>query len=647
MKNNVFVKKGILLILCLAVTVCLAFGVSATSTEDSRNPIYDADTKNSVYSYVYFGHYPQSEITGDDLTEDIVNANYNAYGIGISNRHQIWRVDVDTSERSEYLYYLVEPIRWKVLNINDNYMTLLTDKIIDHGIYYDYGTGNSWKISEFRSWLNGYSSNKNSSGYDFSSIFLNFTSSAFFEDEYDICQLIDMTSGDITTSDYVIIPYENMVTDTSFGFVDHRGSSISREKYATDYAALCASSSEYSYDTNGWYLMDGVVSYTGSCSSYATTFGITPIVKILVNSDQYYTAEPELLMGTDISNATVSLKYDSVNYSGEAKIPGVNVKEGNKKLTENIDYTVTYSNNINAGTAKVTVSGCGNYYGSIEKTFTINRLDQTISRVNSSYTKTFGDDAFRLNAITSGNGVISYFSSDESVVIAAPTTGKITIVGAGKATVTVIASETTNYNQAIKEIDFTVLPKKVTGLKQKSVNTSSIKLIWKKVGGATGYEIYRYNNTYEQYKLIGTVKSQKKTTFTDKKVSAGKKYNYKIKAYVRIGTHKYYGKYSDRYTACTKPKKTGIKKVVCKMVMYNEWVNEYIYYKKVFCDGYQLKMAHNAKFNSAHTRDCTVNPEIYGHPNFADRTYIKIRPYVKCNGKTYYGKWSNVKVVKI
>ena len=42
-------------------------------------------------------------------------------------------------------------------------------------------------------------------------------------------------------------------------------------------------------------------------------------------------------------------------------------------------HTVSYSNNINAGTAKATITGKGNYSGTVEKTFTITK---TTSRTN-------------------------------------------------------------------------------------------------------------------------------------------------------------------------------------------------------------------------------------------------------------------------
>ncbi|GAB6394828.1 MAG: Ig-like domain-containing protein [Bacteroidales bacterium] len=58
-------------------------------------------------------------------------------------------------------------------------------------------------------------------------------------------------------------------------------------------------------------------------------------------------------------------------YTGDSIKPAVTVKDNTKTLTLNTDYTVAYSNNVNAGTATVTVTGKGNYTGSAGKTFLI------------------------------------------------------------------------------------------------------------------------------------------------------------------------------------------------------------------------------------------------------------------------------------
>lgn len=70
---------------------------------------------------------------------------------------------------------------------------------------------------------------------------------------------------------------------------------------------------------------------------------------------------------------TVDLENYSYNYSGNAYLPNVIVKNGNNILRKDSDYTVSYSNNIHAGTATVTVSFIGNYTGIITKNFEINK----------------------------------------------------------------------------------------------------------------------------------------------------------------------------------------------------------------------------------------------------------------------------------
>lgn len=630
MKNNNLIKKGIICTICSIIALSFVMIVQTVYADGIENPVYDPDTENSTYSYVYFGHYPQSEITDDDLTEDIMGANYNKYGVAIVNRQQIFRKTANGESR----YYLVEPIKWKVLNIDDNYMLLQADRIIDRWDSYSYHGENSWKISTLRSWLNGYDYDKNSSSKDYTADFDNFKSVAFTEDEYDICQLIDITLGNTTTSDYVIIPTYEMVTNTSYGFFDWVSSSFTRKKTATD----------FSYSNNGWYLLnsDGVDSSGQIDNWWGDPIGVAPVVQILVNSDQYYTSKPELTMGTDINDATIGLKYSSINYTGEEKKPTVNVTVGNDTLIKDVDYTVNYSDNINAGTAKVTITGCGNYYGSVEKTFTINRIDQEISRVESSYSKTMGDSSFRLNAKTSGNGAITYSSSDTSVVIAAQNTGKITIVGTGTATITITASQTKNYNEAKKIVEILVLPKNITSLKQISSTTSSIKLSWNKIPGASGYEIYRYSSTQEEYKKIKTISSGSITSFVNNKLSPGKTYNYKVRSFVQKGSKKYYGNFSSAKATATKPKRTSITKMKFT-VGARGWVD--IKYKKVSCTGYEILYAKNSKFRKG-TYYRTKKTSYGIMENSAGTFYAKVRPYKTCGGKVYYGSWSKAKKVK-
>ena len=72
-----------------------------------------------------------------------------------------------------------------------------------------------------------------------------------------------------------------------------------------------------------------------------------------------------------IKKATVKLAKTKYYYDGEAKKPKVTVKLSGKTLKANKDYKLTYKNNKNIGTATVTVTGIGNYAGTVKKTFKI------------------------------------------------------------------------------------------------------------------------------------------------------------------------------------------------------------------------------------------------------------------------------------
>ena len=73
---------------------------------------------------------------------------------------------------------------------------------------------------------------------------------------------------------------------------------------------------------------------------------------------------------TEPSEITVGSIADQT-YTGSALTPKVVVKEGSKVLTKNVDYTVSYSNNINVGTASVKITGKGSYKGSYTVNFKI------------------------------------------------------------------------------------------------------------------------------------------------------------------------------------------------------------------------------------------------------------------------------------
>ena len=131
-------------------------------------------------------------------------------------------------------------------------------------------------------------------------------------------------------------------------------------------------------------------------TQWAGTLGGGKGIKVLKPNSVYYIAAQGSRMDVDketftikpksakISGCTVTLSKTSCSYTGKTLKPAVTVSDGNSYLTEGTDYTLSYSNNKNPGTAVVTIKGKGSYTGSIKKTFKIKVAGCTLKSVKKS-----------------------------------------------------------------------------------------------------------------------------------------------------------------------------------------------------------------------------------------------------------------------
>jgi len=92
----------------------------------------------------------------------------------------------------------------------------------------------------------------------------------------------------------------------------------------------------------------------------------------------------------------------------------------------------------------------------------------------------------------------------------------------------------------------------VSGLKSGGHTTSSLKLTWNKVPGATGYEVYRYDSKKKLYVKIAITKE---SSYQVTKLSAGGSWKFKIRAYQLLDGENYYGSYSSDLKTATAPAK--------------------------------------------------------------------------------------------
>ena len=89
-------------------------------------------------------------------------------------------------------------------------------------------------------------------------------------------------------------------------------------------------------------------------------------------SDAYYgTASVTIKVAPKTVTAAMIGEVESREYNGGAIMPTPEVKDGEAILTPGGDFEFGYSDNTNAGTATLTITGKGNYTGIVEKKFTI------------------------------------------------------------------------------------------------------------------------------------------------------------------------------------------------------------------------------------------------------------------------------------
>lgn len=100
-------------------------------------------------------------------------------------------------------------------------------------------------------------------------------------------------------------------------------------------------------------------------------------------------------------------------------------------------------------------------------------------------------------------------------------------------------------------------PSKPTSVSAVSTN-STVTVKWKKVSGATGYTVYKYNTSAKKYSKVASTKN---TSCKISKLKAGTTYVYAVKAYKTVKKKNYYSSYSSKVTVSTLPANvTGLKK---------------------------------------------------------------------------------------
>lgn len=332
-------------------------------SEITLKPSYEEDTDSTVYSCIYFGAYPQTQITGDRLTSEIINANYNENNDAFVHGNKYHKVE----NIYGISYFLYEPIKWKVISNPDGYIVAMAERGLDYYSYYDakksgedsatdveeltdeelenykerrssYGVSN-WEESTIRSWLNSYGKKKNIAKKSYKGDGKGFLNRAFSDEEQEDMREIDefqymkfsqnLSNG---KGDKVMLLNLQGVLTARYGFTNTEAAATGRILERTDYAIERGRALNDDFSNEGaWWIAsnskeENVVHYISSkgaiklegTDSYHSMLA-RPV--IVLNEDSEYIKDAGKLAVSNGSGDCISLqlKADSHVFLNEQK----------------------------------------------------------------------------------------------------------------------------------------------------------------------------------------------------------------------------------------------------------------------------------------------------------------------------------------
>ncbi|MCM1162601.1 MAG: DUF6273 domain-containing protein [Roseburia sp.] len=261
------------------------------------------------FSYVYFGSYPQSEVTDSEIVAAIdkaISVSDNSVDVGMDvwlngiKYRRIGKNDTngdnfDDVSNNSYRYFKWEPIKWKVLQNDGNTLFVIADKAIDCKDYNDEYASAPWQTSTIREWLND-----------------SFYGIAFSSDEQGAIVAQDVVNednpdygieGGNSTSDKIYLLSAGDVADETYGFCsDCDNKSMSRRVKASDYANARGTLRSSSYGGSCWWWLrspggsgkyaayvynTGLVDRNG-CRVNKPDGGVCPALHINLSSDIWF-----------------------------------------------------------------------------------------------------------------------------------------------------------------------------------------------------------------------------------------------------------------------------------------------------------------------------------------------------------------------
>lgn len=283
-------------------------------------------------------------------------------------------------------------------------------------------------------------------------------------------------------------------------------------------------------------------------SDDTTSIGtVTASIPVTIGSKTTTVTATYDIVSKSIIRCEITPLNDNV-YTGKSIYPPVIIKDrsNNYRLVEGKDYTLEYSNNINPGVGRVTITGLGEYAGVMTAVFNI-IAPNVLGLTSSSDDENTVTLRWLRNAHVSGYEI---YSADQSIKYGTSTSNTYTVssLKAG-------ADYTFSVRSYIRVGNKTTYGEFATvdahtGISEATISGASYArkratINWTGDTNVSGYEIYRAvseNGTFNKIAVMPATAGG----YSDSSLNSGATYYYKVRAYQKVGENNFiYGKFSD------------------------------------------------------------------------------------------------------
>ena len=326
-------------------------------------------------------------------------------------------------------------------------------------------------------------------------------------------------------------------------------------------------------------------------------------------------------------------KLPERTYNGKAIIPSFTAKYAEKKLKKGTDYTVEGVNNVNAGEGTINMIGKGNFVGTRTIKFTIKKKNLKYADVTGIENKTYTGKKRTISGLKVKTSTTTLKKNKDYKVSYKNNkdfgTATITITGIG------------DNCRGTYKATFDIVPKAPESIKVSKATENSLKITWGESKYASRYQLYRATSKNGKYKKVYTTKSKDEFSYTNKGLTSGQHYFYKVRAYKSVDGKKYYSNWTEVKSKNTKLEDTTFtlapdynEKSITVKAKKNKDVGGYIVYMKKSGKYQKIYSGKSAKFE---VEDLAHNK------NYS----FKIRTYKKTDYGTIYGTKSDTKSFKM